>query len=225
MKGVSEISLLVLFLSIPVVGCAGGPMPPPLDARSPRPPLDQDGFVSHTEEITVHVPMEFLHEWRHGSSGHLENTLRGTNKIAGVARTEMINGTWPEPGARRRVIRRDGNQSLEEVLQNTWPTSFRYEVWGFTDRERILADYLVGEFQHGNAPDGTLVKWTYSFHRRWALATPLLSMVVRDRVPEFMQTALLNMKEQAEVAYKRQQDANGAARDKSIERDPGPFPH
>lgn len=215
MKGVNEISLLVLLLSIPVVGCAGRPTPP-LDARSPRPLLNQDGFVSHTEEITVRVPMEFLHEWRHASSEHLENTLRGTNKIAGVARTEMIRGTWPEPGARRRVIRRDGNQSLEEVLQNTWPTSFQYEVWGFTDRERILANYLVGEFQHSNVPDGTLVKWTYSFHRRSTLATPLLSMVVRNRVPEFMQTALANMKEQAEEAYdseKRQQDANGGARD------------
>ena len=133
MKGVGEISLLVLFLSIPVVGCVGRPTPP-LDARSPRPPLDQGGFVSHTEEITVRVPMDFLHEWRHASSGDIENTLRGTNKIAGVARAEMIRGTWPEPGALRRVIRRDGNQSLEEVLQNTWPTSFRYPSLSVTAR-------------------------------------------------------------------------------------------
>ena len=216
MKGVSEISLLVLFLSIPVAGCEGKPTPP-LDARTPRPLLNQDGFVSHSEEITVHVPMEFLHEWRHASSGHIENTLRGTNKIAGVERTEMIRGTWPEPGAQRRVIRKDGNRSLEEVLQNTWPTSFRYEVWGFTDREGILANYLVGEFQYSGVPNGTLVKWTYSFHRRSTLATPLLSMVVQNRVPEFMRTALVHMKEQAEEAYKNekaQQDANGGAREK-----------
>lgn len=214
MKGISEIAVLVLLLSIPVAGCAGGPGAPPA-SLSARPAVDGDGFVSHTEEITVHVPMEFLHEWRHESSGHLENTLRGTNKIAGVERTEMIRGTWPEPGARRRVVRKDGNQSLEEVLENTWPTSFRYEVWGFTDREPILTDYLVGEFQHSEVAGGTLVKWTYSFHRRSALTKPLLSMAVRSRVPEFMQTALQNLKHGAEEAYinqRRQPGTDSAAK-------------
>jgi hypothetical protein len=202
-KGMSEVSVLVLLLSIPVAGCVTGPAAP-LAADSARPRVDQDGFVRNTESITVHVPMEFLHHWSSASSGRLENTLRGTNKIAGVAHTEMIRGTWPQPGARRRVLRKDGNQSLEEVLENTWPTSFRYEVWGFTDKERILTDYLVGKFQNSEAPDGTLVNWTYSFHRRSMLATPLLSMMVRGRVPEFMRTALANMKEQAEEAYKNQ---------------------
>ena len=203
MKGVSEISVFVLFLTIPALGCVGGPGAPPASDGT-RPPVNEDGFVSSTEEITVHVPIEFLHEWRHASGGHLENTLRGTEKIAGVSRTEMIHGTWPEPGARRRVVRKDGNQSLEEVLENARPRSFRYEVWGFTDRERILTDYLVGEFQHSEVPDGTLVKWSYCFHRRSALAGPFLSMAVRSRVPEFMQSALRNMKQQAEEAYMNQ---------------------
>ena len=212
MKGASEISVLVLFLGISAAGCAAGPGTPPVSG-SARPAVDQGGFVSHTEEITVHVPMAFLCEWRRASSARLENTLRGTNKIAGVARTEMIRGTWPEPGARRRVVRKDGNQSIEEVLENTWPTSFRYEVWGFTDRERLLTDYLVGEFHHSEVPDGTHVKWTYSFHRRSMLATPLLSVVVRSRMPDFMQTALQNMKQQAEQAFASQapQAATSAA--------------
>lgn len=208
MKSVREISTVVLFLSIPAAGCTGGPRSS-LDERSPRPTVAQNRFVSHTEQITVHVPMEFLHEWRQSSSAHLENTLRGTDKIAGVARTEMIQGTWPEPGARRRVMRKDGNQSLEEVLENTWPTSFRYEVWGFTDRERIVTDYLVGHFVHSEVSDGTLVTWTYAFHSRSVLATPFLSIAVRNRVPEFMQTALRNMKEQAEKAYRNQNQKPG----------------
>lgn len=203
MKSTAEISILILLLAILIIGCASSPAAP-LDPKSAKPLLDQDGFVSHTEIVTVHVPMEFLHEWRRKSSGRLESTLRGTNKIAGVARTEMLQGSWPEPGARRRVVRKDGNQSLEEALENTWPTSFRYEVWGFTDRERILTNYLVGEFQHHEVPGGTEVKWTYSFHRRTLLAAPFLSMVVNSRVPEFMRAALQNMKQQAEQAYQEQ---------------------
>jgi hypothetical protein len=42
------------------------------------------------------------------------------------------------------------------------------------------------------------------------LAAPLLSMVVRNRVPEFMQTALANMKEQAEEAYKSEKREHDA---------------
>src|SRR5689334_15700925 len=75
-----------------------------LNPSSIRPPVDYDGFVSHTEVITVQVPMQFFRQWRQTSSGHLENTLRGTSKIAGVAYTEMIRGPWPQPGARRRVV-------------------------------------------------------------------------------------------------------------------------
>jgi hypothetical protein len=190
---------------------------PPLDSNATRPPVDQGGFVNHTEEVTVQVPMPFLHAWRRASSGRLENTLRGTNKIAGVASTEMIQGTWPEVGALRRVVRKDGNQSLEEVLVNTWPTWFRYEVWGFTDKERILTNYLVGEFQHREVPGGTAVKWTYSFHRRSLFAAPFLSMAVRSRVPEFMRTALQNMKQQAEQAYKEQPDEVGSNADSKPE--------
>ncbi len=173
------------------------------DAKQTRPPIDESGFVSHTETITVDVPMQFLYEWRGASSGHLENTLRGTDNIAGVSRTEMIQGTWPMVGARRRVIRKDGNQSLEEVVENTRPTSFRYEVWGFTDNARILTNYLVGEFQHREVPGGTEVKWTYSFHRRSLLAHPFLAIEVRRRVPDFMRSALQNMKQQVEAAYKQ----------------------
>jgi hypothetical protein len=77
-------------------------------------------------------------------------------------------------------------------------------VWGFTDRERILNNYLVGEFQHREVPGGTAVKWTYSFHQRSLLAGPLLSMEVRRRVPDFMRSALQNMKQGAEQAYREQ---------------------
>lgn len=173
------------------------------DANQARPPIDRDGFVSHTETITVNVPMQFLQEWRGASSGHLENTLRGTDRIAGVSRTEMIQGTWPMAGARRRVIRKDGNQSLEEVVENTWPTSFRYEVWSFTDNARILTNYLVGEFHHQEVPGETEVRWTYSFHRRSLFAAPLLAIEVRRRVPGFMRSALQNMKQHAEQAYQQ----------------------
>jgi len=200
-KSAPQIVIGILSISILVVVSTTARQSP-LNPSSTPPPVDHDGFVRHTEVITVQVPMQFFRHWRQTSAGHLENTLRGTSKIAGVAYTEMIRGRWPQPGARRRVVRKDGNESLEEVLENSWPTRFRYEVWGFTDQERILTNYLVGEFQYREVPGGTEVRWTYSFHRRHLLIEPILSIEVRNRVPEFMQTALRNLKEEAEDAYK-----------------------
>lgn len=189
---------LVAVLSTLTLAWAAAPKRPP-DSNAVRPPVDQGGFVSHTEEVTIQVPLQFLHEWRKGKS--LETQLRGTNRLAGVARTEMIQGTWGEVGARRRVVRKDGNQSLEEILESTPPTLFRYEVWGFTDRAGLLTNYLVGEFQHHEVPGGTLVKWTYSFHRRSLLTEPFLSIMVRSRIPEFMRSTLQRTKQEAEQAY------------------------
>jgi hypothetical protein len=160
------------------------------------PAAGQSGFARHTEEITVQVPIQRLDQWRR--SRPLENTLRGTKRIAGVARTEMIRGTWDEVGARRHVILNDGSQTTEEVLEVTRPSLFRYEVWGFTNWARLLTDCAVGEFQYREMPGGTAVKWTYSFHQRSLLAAPLLSWVVQTDFAEFMRSALQTMKQQSE---------------------------
>ncbi len=116
----------------------------------------------------------------------------------------MIRGTWGDVGARRRVIRKDGNQTLEDVLENRQPTLFRYEVWGFTDSARILTNYAVGEFQYGEVPSGTAVKWTYSFHSTSLLTKPFLSWKVQTDFAEFMRSALQSMKQQAEQSYREQ---------------------
>jgi hypothetical protein len=113
----------------------------------------------------------------------------------------MIQGTWGEVGARRRVIRKDGNQTLEEILEHKRPTLFRYEVWAFTDRARILTNYAVGEFRFTEVPDGTAVKWTYSFHRMSLFAAPLLSRIVQTDFAEFMRSTLETMKQEAERSY------------------------
>jgi hypothetical protein len=44
-------------LSTLAIGCATVSKQPPHDSKQTRPPVDQGGFVSHTEEITVQVPM------------------------------------------------------------------------------------------------------------------------------------------------------------------------
>ena len=197
-----RILIILIFavgLSALAVSRAAG-RPKILDVNQPRPNVDRAGFVSHTEEVTIGVPRNFLHKFQ--QSGPLESKLRGTNRIAGVDHVEMIRGTWGEPGARRLVIRKDGNQSLEEVLEQDPSNLFRYEVWAFTDRAGILTNYFVGEFRFRDVPGGTTVTWTYSFHRRFLLAQPILAYFVRSRITDFMHSAIERMKQESEEAYR-----------------------
>ena len=191
--------LTAAFLTTLTVSC-GGADPSSPDPNTPRPPVDQTGFVRHTETIVVNVPMDALNEWRRAVS--LENLLQGTKRIPGVDHTVMIHGVWDETGARRRVFLKDGNTTTEEVLVNQRPVLFRYEVWGFTNWARLLTDYAVG-FQFHEASGGTEVQWTYSFHRRSWLMTPMVSWVVQNDFAEFMRSTLQRMKEAAEQDYRK----------------------
>jgi Polyketide cyclase / dehydrase and lipid transport len=192
--------LMAGFLSTLMISC-GGAHPSAPDPNARRPPVDQNGFVRHTETIVVRVPMEALTKWRQSVS--LESILHGTKRIPGVDHTVMIHGVWDETGARRRVFLTDGNTTTEEVLVNQRPALFRYEVWGFTNWARFLIDYAVGEFQFHEVPGGTQVQWTYSFHKRSWLMTPMVSWVVQNDFAEFMRSALQTMQEAAEQDCRR----------------------
>jgi hypothetical protein len=187
-------------LSMLAMSCGAAPKEAS-DPNGPRPPLDQSGFVRHTETITVQMPIQALDKWRR--SRPLETILHGTKRIPGVDHTEVIRGTWGEAGARRRVILKDGNQTTEEILEDKRPSLFRYEVWGFTNWARFLTDYAVGEFQFQEVPGGTEVHWTYSFHQKSILVSPLVAWVVQNDFAEFMRSTLQTMKQEAERQYRK----------------------
>src|SRR5579871_6047639 len=66
-RRVKMVLLLTSFVvAVVVVSLATSGRAP--DAKQTRPPIDESGFVSHTETITVDVPMQFLYEWRGASS-------------------------------------------------------------------------------------------------------------------------------------------------------------
>lgn len=190
--------LITSVVSTLTLSC-GAAHPGSADPNGPRPPVDESGFVRHTESTMVQVPIDVLTKWRRSVS--LERILHGTKRIPGVDHTVMIHGVWDEAGARRRVFLKDGNTTTEEVLVNQRPALFRYEVWGFTNWARFLTDYAVGEFQFREAPGGTEVKWTYSFHERSWLTAPLVSWVVQNEFADFMRSGLKTMKDAAERAY------------------------
>ncbi|HEY6331188.1 MAG TPA: SRPBCC family protein [Blastocatellia bacterium] len=169
------------------------------DFSRPRPAVGESGFVSHTEQTTVNTPPEIFYKW--SSTTPLEKLATGAKNIPRVVSTEMIGGTWAEPGARRRVILDDGTSLAEEILDNEPLKRFRYQVWGYPGFRGYLIDYAIGEFRYEASADHVGIKWTYSFHRKFAIGVPLLSWFVNGDFAGFMRACLGTIKREAERYY------------------------
>jgi NAD(P)-dependent dehydrogenase (short-subunit alcohol dehydrogenase family) len=151
------------------------PQTPPT-FTSGRPMVANDGFVTHTEEILIDVPLDQYNAW--STNRPLESVLPAVEGIPRVLRTEAVQGTWDAVGARRRVVLEDGHYAAEEAIANDKPALFRYQVWGYTNVVRFLTDYAIGEFRLEDASGKTRVIWTYAFHARSTLTRPFLSNFV-----------------------------------------------
>jgi len=193
--------LALLLIGIALAVWVLRPPSTPPDYTGPRPEIATEGLIGHTEEIAVDVPLDRYAAWV--ASAPLEAQRRATGRLPAVVRTEVISGTWGEPGARRRVVLEDGHQLVEEVLENDPPGHFRYEVWGYTNFGKLLTDYAVGEFRAVAEGDKTRVTWTYAFHPRSRLSKSALSRFVATEWATFMRTSLETIRTAAEASTPR----------------------
>ncbi|MCP3098691.1 SRPBCC family protein [Myxococcus sp. K15C18031901] len=151
-----------------------------LHRSTPAPTVEsQARFVSHTVEADIALSPDRLLPWL--VNVPLERVLPGTEQLAGIERTEALSPTWGSPGARRRVVLRDGNTSLEELLVVEEGRRFQYVVWNFTNSSRRAVQYAVGEFHFTPTETGTHLRWTYRFRGNgWPTEGFLESFVEED---------------------------------------------
>jgi len=177
------VALLVIILIVVAAVFFGvmrllAPPSSPPEYTGVRPNIATDGYITHVEEIVINLPIDQYKTW--SDSAPLEDLLPGASGIPRVVRTEMIQGTWNEQGARRRVVLEDGHYTAEEVLINE-EGLFSYQVWDYTNFARFAVDYAVGEFRLKAIGDNvTHVTWTYSFYPQSGLIEPLLSNFVHN---------------------------------------------
>lgn len=164
-----------------------------------RPTLQQDNggnYVTHQEKVLVDVPVDVYDHY--ATTADLGDILKGSSNLPRVSKTEMIKGTWDEPGARRRVVLSDGHYAAEEVLERDKPELFRYMVWDYTNFAKLATNYAVGEFAVKNVDSKAEVTWTYSFHKRSPITAGFLEGFVRDTWAPYMHDTLRAIKEGAE---------------------------
>lgn len=170
------------------------------DFSGPKPEIADDGYITNSEKVIIDLPLDQYLEWV--ETQLLEDALTGRNNVPSVVRTEIIQGSWNEVGARRMIELSDGHYVVEEVLAKEDPRLFRYQVWGFTNFARFAVDYAIGEFLHEEIDGKTQITWTYSFHNRSALTSSFLENFVESTWAPYMQQYLHTSKENSEKAMK-----------------------
>lgn len=96
----------------------------------------------------------------------------------GVVAVDLQTGAWDVPGRSRRPRFTDGGTVVETLVQYTPPSSFAYELRGFTDVFGRLVEGVRGEWTFAPDGDGSVVRWTWEFKPKARSRTVLAAVVV-----------------------------------------------
>ncbi|APX12073.1 SRPBCC family protein [Tateyamaria omphalii] len=112
-----------------------------------------------------------------------------TEAIPAIEGIQVLSGTWPEPGAVRRVDLAGGHSVHERVLTNT-PTAFTYQIWDITAPAGRVVDHIKGEFTFEQRGDTVHVTWDYNIKPNIFVARPAINRYLRDDFGPFMRAGL-----------------------------------
>lgn len=120
-------------------------------------------LVSHTVVFEVSIPAAEFNQKL--IAAPLSELLPGTAKIPAVTGTRSLSSTpFGTVGAPRVVCLADASTAIEEVIENTPGTRFRYKVGHYSSDVAKPIAYGIGEFQTDAIDVGhTRVTWTYWF--------------------------------------------------------------
>jgi hypothetical protein len=93
----------------------------------------------------------------------LSVVFKGWGPFPGVRGVKNQTGAWDGVGQSRNPELTDGSTAAERLTEYTAPSSFAYEVTGFTNALRRLIEGVRGEWTFTPDGDGTLIRWTYEF--------------------------------------------------------------
>ncbi len=93
----------------------------------------------------------------------LSVVFKGWGPFPGVRGVKNQTGAGDGVGQSRNPELTDGSTAAERLTEYTAPSSFAYEVTGFTNALRRLIEGVRGEWTFTPDGDGTLIRWTYEF--------------------------------------------------------------
>ena len=93
----------------------------------------------------------------------LSLVFTGWGPFPGVRGASNQTGAWDAAGQSRNPDLTDGSTAVERLTEYTAPSSFAYEISGFTGVMRRLVLGVRGEWTFTPDGEGTVIRWTYEF--------------------------------------------------------------
>lgn len=199
-----KISVALLATAILAVSaCAGNVAPPstPPEYMGTAPDVSGGKYAVNKTERVFDAPLEPLRAFVTDGNRIVE-AMEETDNIRKPVDLVILSGTWPEEGAVRRLEFSDGHYTLERVLENDYPTLFRYQVWNFTSSAGKNLEYGLGEQVWTSLPDGTTkLSWTYSLKPNAGHKRFFVQRFLNNDLRPLMDNALDKVKAQADTAF------------------------
>lgn len=173
------------------------PSTPPVDTGS-APEITEGPYAVYETQRIFKGPLKPLRRYIEDGN-KIVSAMSETNNIKKPVETVVLEGKWPETGAVRRLKFSDGHYTMEKVIENNFPTLFRYQVWDFTASAGNNLDYAVGQQAWETLPDGrSKLTWTYALRPNAGFKQFFVQRFVDNDMRPLMDNALDIVKARAD---------------------------
>ncbi|MEM0985512.1 MAG: hypothetical protein AAGJ32_04640 [Pseudomonadota bacterium] len=196
-------NLTISLFAAAATACTGTVAPPsePPQYTGSAPDLTGGRYAVYETERIFDAPLEPLRAFIEDGN-KIVAAMEETDNIKKPVDVVVLSGTWPEEGSVRRLEFSDGHYTLERVLENDFPTLFRYQVWDFTAAAGNNLDYALGQQAWERLPDGrSKLTWTYSLKPNAGYKRFFVQRFVNNDMRPLMENALDVVKVQADAAF------------------------
>ena len=129
----------------------------------------------------------------------LPKVLTGYGLLPAVVRTSGNTGPWDRPGSARTVHLADGTTAREQVTAYERPKHFAYRTSDYAFALRYLARLAQGQWWFEDDPNGTKVRWTYTFHAKGRLTSIPLRMFAKTQWVGYMRACIRNVQNHSAI--------------------------
>ena len=151
--------------------------------------IPASGTLQRTAEIIVDCNKEKAFRYISGGS-HLSHWLKTSGPIAGEKKVEVIQGPYSKPGATRKVVFKNGDSVVEELLSHNAFANYSYQVTQFSSFFKNLTDKAYARVWFDTVNDKTRIRWTYYFTYKNASSRVVIALFLLLFYKKFMQHAL-----------------------------------
>ncbi|MEM1380842.1 MAG: hypothetical protein AAGH41_09480 [Pseudomonadota bacterium] len=178
-------SLLALTAFLAACGTIEPPNDPP--TYTPPPDVATEGLIPILVEATLPFDLEGTRAY--AVRNPIVNYFEESDGIAPPESSEILQGTWGEAGAVRRIKLTDGHYLIERIIENT-PELFTYQIWIFTNEAGRGVEQIVGIQRFTEVSENeTAFSWSYKVKPKNALT----AIFVRRQLPalqNYLQSAV-----------------------------------